>query len=88
MLGVLTYLFYLLSKPNIPSSQQACNKKLALQVWLAAVAPLNSGSHRPQKSKNFSGTPLKPSLVFVLNAVHKTDCGCKITLFFRIVQIF
>ena len=31
-----------------PSSQLACKKKLALRVWLAAVAPLNSGSRSPR----------------------------------------
>ena len=31
-----------------PSSQLACKKKLALRVWLAAVAPLNSDSRNPR----------------------------------------
>ena len=31
-----------------PSSQLARKKKLTLRVWLAAVAPLNSGSRSPR----------------------------------------
>ena len=31
-----------------PSSQLACKKKLALQVWLATIAPSNSGSRSPR----------------------------------------
>ena len=31
-----------------PSSQLACKKKLALRVWFATIAPLNSGSRSPR----------------------------------------
>ena len=96
MLGVLTYLFYLLSKPNIPSSQQACNKKLALQVWLAAVAPLNSGSHRPQKIERFFGDPAEALVSFciectaynrlrVQNYTIFSDCANFLIIFAKIV---
>ena len=33
---------------HLSSSQLACKKKLALRVWLAAIAPLNSGSRSPR----------------------------------------
>ena len=46
-----------------PSSQLACKKKLALRVWLAAVAPLNSGSQYTPKIK-ILGDPVSPSLGF------------------------
>ena len=46
-----------------PSSQLACKKKLALRVWLAAVAPLNSGSQYTPKIK-ILGDPVSPSLSF------------------------
>ena len=46
-----------------PSSQLACKKKLALRVWLAAVAPLNSGSQYSPKIK-ILGDPISPSLGF------------------------
>ena len=85
MLGVLTYLFYLLSKPNIPSSECACRNECRFAAlgdrdsylslrFERLFPPLNSGSHRPQKSKDFSGTPLKPSLVFYDSF---SECACR-----------
>ena len=49
---------------HLSSSQLTCKKKLALRVWLAAVAPLNSGSQYTPKIK-ILGDPVSPSLYFL-----------------------
>ena len=47
MLGVLTQLLYLLSKPDSPSSQLACDEVCPMDKKVAAVAPLRSANSLP-----------------------------------------
>ena len=73
MLGVLTYLFYLLSKPNIPFVG------MHLSQWM----PL-CGIRRP---RFLLLTRAHEALVSFLQNLNLVECACRITLQWRIEQI-